>query len=98
MTATAPDAGTPAWQAPIVLHMLAENPQSLQDGLDQAVQQIREAASPGDPRGILITRRSRWLFTVEASDDVPYGTTMEKDRWHRNSAPSSTAAGDEAGL
>lgn len=71
------------------LHVVAEDPKSLQDGLDSAVAQIRASAAGGDRRGILITRRSRSLFTVEASTDVPYGTTQEKDRWHR---PTSTSA------
>lgn len=98
MTATAPDAGMPDWQAPGVLHVIAENPESLQNGLDHAVHQIRETSAPEDPRGILITRRSRSLFTVEASTDVPYGTTLEKDRWHRDTTPASTCSGDEAVL
>lgn len=98
MTATAPDARTPVWQAPGVLHVLAQSPETLQDGLDRAVEQVRAAAVAGDRRGILITCRSRSLFTVEASIDVPYGTTLEKDRWHRPAGTLSTAAGEEAGL
>lgn len=98
MTATAPDAGIPDWQVPEVLHVIAENPESLQNGLNQAVQQIRDAATAEDARGILITRWSTFLFTVEASVDVPYGTTLENDRWHRHTAPASTFAGDEAVL
>lgn len=98
MTANASNTDVaPVWHSPGVVHVIAEDPESLQDGLDQAVQQIRDAVSPEDARGILITRRSRSLFTVERSTDVPYGTTLEKDRWHRRSAASSAAAGDEAG-
>lgn len=99
MTVNVSDTVVPEWHSPGVLHVIAEDHESLQDGLDQAVLHIRNAASPIDVRGILITRRSRTLFTVEASTDVPYGTTLEKDRWHRRlAAASSAAAGDEAGL
>lgn len=82
MTGTAPDARIPAWHGPGVLHVVAENPHALQDQLDGAVEQIR-ATGAGDRRGILITRRSRSLFTVEASAEVDYGTTLDRDRWHR---------------
>ncbi|MDQ6752915.1 MAG: hypothetical protein M3017_05780 [Actinomycetota bacterium] len=95
---TASDAGKPVCPAPGILHVVAETPKSLQDGLDRAVEQIREAAAAEDRRGILITRRSRSLFTVEASTDVPRGTTLEKDRWHRPAVTARIGAGDEAGL
>ncbi|MDP9890121.1 hypothetical protein [Pseudarthrobacter enclensis] len=88
ITAAAPNSGLPHWPAPEVLHVVAQDAESLQNGLDDAVQQLRAAAMAGDRRGILITRRSRSLFTVEASRDVPYGTTLENDRWHRETAPS----------
>lgn len=93
----APDAHMLVRKDPGFLQVVAENPASLQDSLDRAVEQIRAAAAPGDRRGILITRRSRSLFTVEASTEAPYGTTLEKDRWHRPPVQSSPDAGDEAG-
>ncbi|WP_309484112.1 hypothetical protein [Pseudarthrobacter sp. NS4] len=79
---------------PRFLQVIAESQESLQDGLDRAVEQVRAAAAPGDRRGILIIRRSRSLFTVEASTDVPYGIMLEKDRWHR---PSLTRSMEDLG-
>lgn len=93
----APDAPG-SQQAPEVLQVVAKDPKSLEDDLDRAVEQIRAAAVPGDRRGVLITRRSRSLFTVEASNDVPPGTILEKDRWHRTVAYPSPERGDGIGL
>ncbi|MDJ0356634.1 hypothetical protein [Paenarthrobacter sp. PH39-S1] len=96
MTAV-PDARMPVRpEAPGFLHVVAENPVALQNELDRAVEQVRVTAAAGERCGILIARRSRSLFTVEASADVPYGTTLEQDRWHRPARTPPTAAGDEA--
>ena len=97
MIATAPDAPTPARQGPGLLQVVAENPGALQDGLDRAVEELLAAATAGDRRGILITRRSQSLFTVEPSNDVPYGTVLEKDRWHRHAVTRPAGAGDGTG-
>lgn len=96
MNAPAPERSEPDWHRPGVLHVIAESPEALQDGLDAAVLQLREAVTNERPQGILITRRSRSLFTVETSADVPYGTTIEKDRWHQHPVPPATHTGDEA--
>lgn len=96
MTSPPPTSNGPNRHAPRVLHVVAENPEDLQNGLNAAVVQLRTAATTGDSRGILITRRSRSLFTVEASADVPYGTTIENDRWQRRAAPLAAGTGDEA--
>ncbi|MEW1808871.1 hypothetical protein [Pseudarthrobacter sp. NPDC080039] len=61
-----------------------------------AVKQLRAAAGPGDRRGVLVTRRSQSLFTVEASVRVPHGTTLEEDRWFRPAVYSAVGAGDGA--
>lgn len=79
-------------QTPFVLHVVVEDPQCIQDDLARAVEQVRGAVTPGDRSGILLTRRGRSLFTVEASPDVPYGTTLERDRWHRRDVPGSDQA------
>ncbi len=97
MNAPAPERSEPDRRGPGVLHVIAESPDALQDGLDAAVLQLRETATNDRPQGILITRRSRSLFTVETSTEVPYGTTIEKDRWHRQVVPRATGMGDEAG-
>lgn len=77
-----------------ILTVVAEDPETMQDGLDLAVKQIRAAAGPGDRRGVLVTRRSRSLFTVEVSAGVPYGTTMESDRWSRPAVHSAVGPGE----
>ncbi|MGM9473796.1 hypothetical protein ACS5PJ_17555 [Pseudarthrobacter sp. YS3] len=88
----APEAHTIVRYAHGIVTVIAEDPDAVQHGLDRAVEQIRAAAGRGDQRGILITRRSRSLFTVEATPDVPYGLTMEKDRWYRPAPPSAAAS------
>lgn len=98
MTVKESEAGVPARSAPGVVRVLARNPSSLQDELTKAVEQVRDAADAGDRRGILITRRSRSLFTVEASATVDYGTTLEKDRWHRSGLARSVGPGEREGL
>lgn len=85
-------------QAREVLQVVAEDPTSLQDDLNRAVEQIRETAVPGDRRGILVTRRSRSLFTVEASTEVPQGTILERDRWQRAVTHPFPEPGDGTGL
>lgn len=96
MTATTADSDVPDWHAPGVLHVVAADPEALQKGLDAAVLQLRETAANRSQRGILITRLSRSLFSVEVSADVPYGTTMEKDRWQRHAASTEAGTGDVA--
>lgn len=70
-------------QGAIFHTVIAEDPRTLQDELDAAVDLVRRQAGQQGRSGILITRRSRSLFTVELAAGVPYGTTMERDRWHR---------------
>lgn len=47
--------------------------------LDAAVAAVRKQAFPDSPRGILVTRHAPGTFTVELSDKVPYGVTLERD-------------------
>lgn len=92
ITANAPPGlQPPPPSAPDVLQVIAEDPQTLQEDLARAVEQIRGSAARGDRRGILLTRRSRSLFTVEPSTDVPFGATLERDRWNRRTAPAPAA-------
>lgn len=69
--------------------VVAEDAWTLQDELDAAVNVVRKQAGQNDRRGILVTRRSRSLFTVELTTAVPYGMTMERDRWHRSGSEAS---------
>lgn len=74
----------------VIFHaFVAEDAWTLQDELDAAVNVVRKQAGQHDRRGILITRRSRSLFTVELTTAVPYGMTVERDRWHRGGSEAS---------
>lgn len=73
----------------LVRYVNTEDPHRLQEELARAVQEVRENAVPGERRGILLTRHGRSLYTVEASADVPYGITLERDLWHRRDVGGS---------
>lgn len=45
--------------------------------LNSSVQQLRDLARENPTRGILVTKRGAGHFTVELSDQVPYGETWE---------------------
>lgn len=77
------DETVPSLQGRISYTVVTEDPRTLQDELAAAVDLVRGRAGQQVRNGILITRRSRSLFTVELDDGVPYGTTMERDRWQR---------------
>ena len=66
----------------LLVHVVTNDPHTLQDQLEEAVRTVREGARPENHGGILITRHSEALFTVTPSSAVPYGTTIEQDRWH----------------
>ena len=74
-----------ASDAGLLVHVVSNDARTLQDELEQAIRTVRDGAQPGNRSGILITRHSEALFTVTHSPDVPYGTTIEQDRWHRHS-------------
>lgn len=81
-------------QDPASTEVVIENPENFHDSLARAVEQVLTGLAPDDRRGILITRLNKETFTVEASNDVPNGTVLEKDSWQRptiaSSAPSHT--------
>lgn len=97
MTYAACEARVPLRLSPRAVNVVAADPASLQEQLDSAVEQLRSAAAAGDPRGVLVTRWSWSLFTVEASADVPYGITLEKDRWRRPGSCSQTGGATAGG-
>ena len=67
----------------LLVHVVTDNATTLQDELEEAVRTVRES-EPQNRQGIMITRHSEALFTVTHSPDVPCGTTLEQDHWHRH--------------
>ncbi|MEA5457080.1 hypothetical protein SPF06_20345 [Sinomonas sp. JGH33] len=57
----------------------ASSPAGLQAEIDRAVEAAIEQAIPRQSRGVLVTRLDHSTVTVELSDAVPYGTTLEAD-------------------
>lgn len=51
----------------------------IEDHLNEAVERARNHAADEGLHGILVTRQKGDAFTVEISEDVAYGTTLE--RW-----------------
>lgn len=47
--------------------------------LDAAVEAAIEQAIQGPRAGILVTRHTHSSFTLALNQEVPYGTTMERD-------------------
>lgn len=62
---------------PHCLTVLATTRSEVDDKLNVSVQQLRALAQDNPGRGILVTRRGPGRFTVELSDQVPYGETRE---------------------
>lgn len=58
-------------------YVTGDNPQSIQEDLDAAVELARQQAMEERRNGILVTRLGTASFTVTLSDEVPYGTTQE---------------------
>ncbi len=90
-------APVPSLQSGVFLPVVVEDPRILEDELAAAVDLVRGLSGEQDRSGILITRRSRSLFTVELNAGVPYGITMERDLWHRGggSRPGGEGFGEE---
>jgi hypothetical protein len=61
-------------------YVTGDNPQSIQEDLDAAVELARQQAMEEHRHGILVTRLGTASFTVTLSDEVPYGTTQESCR------------------
>lgn len=53
--------------------------QSMDAELDAAVAAVREQSIIDRQQGILVTRYAPGSFTVELSDEVPFGLTLERD-------------------
>jgi hypothetical protein len=62
---------------PHCLTVLATSRSEVDDKLNVSIRQLRGLAQENPVRGILVTRRGPGRFTVELSDQVPYGETWE---------------------
>ena len=62
----------------IVLEITANDPHTVENDLNTAVEIAREHAMKESRHGILVTRHSHTSYTVAVSRDVPYGLTQER--------------------
>ncbi|AMB42141.1 MULTISPECIES: hypothetical protein [Paenarthrobacter] len=62
-----------------VIRVAAEDPQLLAERLEAAERQAQGWAIREGRCGILVTRHTPTAFTVELHEEVPYGTTRERD-------------------
>jgi hypothetical protein len=58
-------------------HVTGDEPESIQEDLNSAVELARHHAMKGGRHGILVTRLGPASFTVALSAEVPYGITQE---------------------
>jgi hypothetical protein len=64
----------------VALKVTAADRASLDNELDAAVERIRLTAAQ-EGKGILVTRDAPDSFIVEASHEVPFGLTRERQTW-----------------
>ncbi|MCB5275899.1 hypothetical protein BJG92_03453 [Arthrobacter sp. SO5] len=64
-----------------VLQVTATDRASMDFVLDRAEKRLRDQAIKVRRGGILITRESMSSFSLEISDEVPFGFTVERQRW-----------------
>jgi hypothetical protein len=64
------------------LRVAVNDPGGLQEELEAAVGLAQSLALSQGACGVVVTRRSYTEFTVECSDQVPYGTTLEREQWN----------------
>lgn len=62
-----------------ILTVTATDPESRDLKLEAAVAAIKEQGRMDGQKGILVTRHAPGSFTVELSNDVPFGLTLERD-------------------
>ncbi|MGY3318499.1 hypothetical protein ACVWZ7_001602 [Arthrobacter sp. TE12232] len=67
-----------------VYHVTGNQLHLVENHLDRAVEMaVQQAIASGGRHGILVTRHGPGSFTVAVSDEVPYGTTQERERHSR---------------
>lgn len=59
------------------------NRNQLEELLNAAERELRQAAIFGGTHGILVTRRRPDLYELELSDHVPFGLTYERESGHK---------------
>jgi hypothetical protein len=61
--------------------VIATDRAGMERGLDEAAAVARTRALHEGRQGILVTRHDYYAFTVDLSDDVPFGLTREHQNW-----------------
>lgn len=72
------------------LRVSAADPGRLQEELDAAVGLAQSLALQEGGYGVVVARHSYTEFTVGFSDQVPYGTTEEREQWQDSLGPRAT--------
>ena len=57
--------------------VIAGNRSEALQGIDSSVEELQRRATQERTRGILVTRKDWGHFTIELSNSVPYGMTLE---------------------
>lgn len=65
----------------VVLEVTGEDPESLQNNLTAAVNEVCTLAVRLGRHGIMVTQHDFNSFTVRLSPDVPYGQTWEQRKF-----------------
>ncbi|WP_422935155.1 hypothetical protein [Sinomonas sp. P47F7] len=68
---------------PFALRITAESQAGLDAALGEAVERAIGHALAGRSHGVLVTRHGRDSYTVEVTDEVPFGFTQERDHYTR---------------
>ncbi|BCW05838.1 hypothetical protein [Arthrobacter sp. NtRootA1] len=64
--------------APATIDIKVTNPAALDEQLDNAHQSLQALALHTRTHGILVTRHAPGRYTVQLSDQVPYGITQQR--------------------
>ena len=67
--------------AELMLRITADNRESINRQINEAVATALDRAMAERGRGILVTRHASAAFSVGLSDDVPFGLTREHREW-----------------
>lgn len=62
----------------LIAEITATEASTLEDEINNAVEEARAKAEREGQHGILVTRHGHSRFTIEISPEVPYGLTQER--------------------